>query len=223
MSDADSFIDEVTEEVRRDRMYLLLRRWGWVGVVAVVAIVGGAAFNEYRKARETNQAQALGDAILSALAENGSDERAARLQAVDTSSAGGDAVLNMLLAASQAEAGSEQDAVNSLNAIATQGDLPEIYRAIASFKALLLQTDTMPVADRRQQFEALAIPGAPLRLLAEEQLALIDVAEGNTQAALDRLQALRQDAEASVDLQQRAAQLIVALGGEPEPVAAQQG
>ncbi len=223
MSDADSFIDEVTEEVRRDRMYLLLRRWGWVGVVAVVAIVGGAAFNEYRKARDTNQAEALGDAILSALAENGSSERAESLQAVDPASVGGDAVLNMLLSASQAEAGSEQDAVNSLNAIATQGDLPEIYRAIASFKALLLQTDTMPVADRRQQFEALAIPGAPLRLLAEEQLALIDVTEGNTQAALDRLQALRQDAEASVDLQQRAAQLIVALGGEPQPVAAQQG
>ncbi len=221
MSDADSFIEEVTEEVRRDRMYLLLRRWGWVGVLAVVAIVGGAAFNEYRKARDTNQAEALGDAILSALAENGSAERAQSLQAIDAASVGGDAVLNMLLSASQAEAGSAQDAVNSLNAIATQGDLPEIYRAIASFKALLLQTDTMPVADRRQQFEALAIPGAPLRLLAEEQLALIDVAEGNTQAALDRLQALRQDAEASVDLQQRAAQLIVALGGEPEPVANQ--
>ncbi len=223
MSDVDSFIDEVTEEVRRDRMYLLLRRWGWVGVVAVVAIVGGAAFNEYRKARDTNQAEALGDAILSALSQNASDERAASLQAVDASSAGGDAVLNMLLAASQADAGSQQDAVNSLNAIATQGDLPEIYRAIASFKALLLQADTMPVADRRQQFEALAIPGAPLRLLAEEQLALIDVTEGSTQAALDRLQALRQDAEASADLQQRAAQLIIALGGVPEPVATQQG
>ena len=223
MSDVESFIDEVTEEVRRDRMYLLLRRWGWVGIVAVVAIVGGAAFNEYRKARDTNQAQALGDAILSALAENESAQRATSLQAVDASSVGGDAVLNMLLSASQTDAGSRRDAVNSLNAIATQGDLPEIYRAIASFKALLLQTDTMPVADRRQQFEALAIPGAPLRLLAEEQLALIDVAEGNTQAALDRLQALRQDAEASVDLQQRAAQLIIALGGEPEPVATQQG
>lgn len=223
MSDADSFIDEVTEEVRRDRMYLLLRRWGWVGVVAVVAIVGGAAFNEYRKARDASQAEALGDAILSALAENGSDERATSLQAVEAQSAGGDAVLNMLLSAAQVESGSEQEAVNSLNAIATQGDLPEIYRAIASFKALLLQTETLPVADRRQQFEALAAPGAPLRLLAEEQLALIDVAEGNTQAALDRLQALRQDAEASVDIQQRATQLIIALGGEPAPVAAQQG
>ena len=68
--------------------------------------------------------------------------------------------------------------MNSLNAVAVQGDLPEIYRAIAAFKALLLQSETLPVADRRQQFEALAAPGAPLRLLAEEQLALIDMFRG---------------------------------------------
>ncbi|MEO1106286.1 MAG: hypothetical protein AAFX90_00040 [Pseudomonadota bacterium] len=223
MSDTDSFIDEVTEEVRRDRMYLLLRRWGWVGVVAVILIVGGAAFNEVRKARETARAQSLGDEILAALSENDSAARAAGLQGIETQSAGGEAVLNMLLSASQIEAGSEPDAVASLNAIAVQGDLPEIYRAIASFKALLLQTDTMPVADRRLQFEALAAPGAPLRLLAEEQLALIDISEGNVDAALDRLQALRQDAEIGIDMQQRAAQLITALGGEPDPLVAQQG
>ena len=223
MSDTDSFIDEVTEEVRRDRLYLLLRRWGWVGVAAVVLIVGGAAFNEYRKAREASQAQQLGDEILAALAENDSAVRASGLESVQTESAGGDAVLNMLLSASQFEAGAQQDAVDSLNAIAVQGDLPEIYRAIAAFKSLLLQAETLPATDRRQQFEALAAPGAPLRLLAEEQLALIDVAEGNTDAALDRLQALRQDAEVGIDLQQRAAQLIVALGGTPDPLVAQQG
>lgn len=223
MSDVDSFIDEVTEEVRRDRLYLLLRRWGWVGVLAVVLIVGGAAFNEYRKARDASQAQNLGDAILGALAENVSAARAASLEQVQAQSPGGDAVLNMLLSASQVEAGSEQNAIDSLNAVALQGDVPEIYRAIASFKALLLQSETLPAADRRQQFEALAAPGAPLRLLAEEQLALIDVSEGKVDAALDRLQALRQDAEVSVDLQQRAAQLIVALGGQPEPLVAQQG
>ncbi len=223
MSDVDSFIDEVTEEVRRDRLFLLLRRWGWVGVLAVVLIVGGAAFNEIRKARATSQAEDLGDAILAALAQNDSAERASGLANVPSSSAGGDAIVDMLLSASQSETGSTSEAVESLNSIAVQGDLPEIYRAIAAFKALLLQSDTLPAADRRQQFEALAAPGAPLRLLAEEQLALIDVSEGNVDAAIERLQAMRQDAEIGVDLQQRAAQLIVALGGEPEPLVARQG
>lgn len=223
MSDVDSFIDEVTEEVRRDRLYMLLRRWGWVGVALVVLIVGGAAFNEYRKARSTAQAQDLGDAILAAMVQNEPADRAAALEGIEADTPGGDAVVNFLLSASLAEAGSVPQAVERLNAIAVQGDLPEIYRAIASFKALLLQADTLPAADRRQQFEALAVPGAPLRLLAQEQLALIDVSEGDVPAALDRLQALRQDAEAGTEIRQRAGQLIIALGGTPEPVVAQQG
>ncbi|GAB4537821.1 MAG: hypothetical protein Tsb0024_08290 [Ruegeria sp.] len=223
MSDVDSFIDEVTEEVRRDRLYMLLRRWGWVGVALVVLIVGGAAFNEYRKARSTAQAQDLGDAILAAMVQNEPADRAAALEGIEAHTPGGDAVVNFLLSASLVEAGSVPQAVERLNAIAVQGDLPEIYRAIASFKALLLQADTLPAADRRQQFEALAVPGAPLRLLAQEQLALIDVSEGHVPAALDRLQALRQDAEAGTEIRQRAGQLIIALGGTPEPVVAQQG
>ena len=223
MSDVDSFIDEVTEEVRRDRLYLQLRRWGWVGVLAVVLIVGGAAFNEYRKARDASQAQKLGDDILAAMQLNDASARAGALAQVTANSAGEQSVLGFLLSGALSESGSAEQAVEQLNAIAVQGDLPEIYRSIAVFKALLLQSETMPAAERRQQFESLAAPGAPLRLLAEEQLALIDLTDGDTQAALERLQAIRQDAEVSADIQQRATQLIVALGGTPEPITAQQG
>ena len=129
----------------------------------------------------------------------------------------------MLTAAARANSDQVGAAVEGLNAVARNGELPEIYRHIASFKALTLQTDTLPVADRRQQFSALAAPGAPLRLLAEEQLALIDVSEGDAQAAIDRLQSILQDSEATADLQQRASQLIVALGATPEPLPGQQG
>ena len=51
VSDTDSFIDEVTEEVRRDRLFGLMKRYGWIAVVAVLLIVGGAAYNEISKAR----------------------------------------------------------------------------------------------------------------------------------------------------------------------------
>ena len=60
MSDSDSFIDEVTEEVRRDRLFLLLRRWGWIGALLIVVVVGGAAWNEYRKAQEMARAHPQG-------------------------------------------------------------------------------------------------------------------------------------------------------------------
>ena len=101
--------------------------------------------------------------------------------------------------------------------------MPQIYRQIASFKALTLQGDALPIEERRLSFEALAAPGAPLRLLAEEQLALIDIETGETEAAITRLQNLVLDVEASSDLQQRARQAIVALGGEPDAVPGSDG
>ena len=44
MSDTDSFIDEVSEEVRRDRLFVLMRKWGWIPILLVVLLVGGATF-----------------------------------------------------------------------------------------------------------------------------------------------------------------------------------
>jgi hypothetical protein len=62
----------------------------------------------------------------------------------------------------------------------------------------------------------LAQPGAPLRLLAMEQLALLDVQDGEIEAAIAMLQSILDDAQVSSGLQQRAAQVIVALGGTPK-------
>ena len=82
MSNTDSFIEEVNEEVRRDRLYGYLRRYGWIAILAVILIVGGAAWSEYRKAQTRAQAEALGDAMLSALAENDSTNRVTALAAI---------------------------------------------------------------------------------------------------------------------------------------------
>lgn len=223
MSDTDSFIDEVTEEVRRDRLFALFRRYGWIPMVLIVLVVGGAAWNEYRKAQERAEAEALGDALLAAMAANEPAARAAGLTAVTAATPGANAVVEFLLAGAQDEAGDTLAAVAALNNIATAGDLPEIYRQIAAFKALTLQAETMPAAERRAGFEALARPGMPLRMLAEEQLAMIDMAEGDTEAAIARYQAILQDAEVTSDLQQRATQAIVSLGGQPEVRSASQG
>jgi len=216
MSDTDSFIEEVTDEVRRDRLFLLFKRYGWIAVVLIILIVGGASYNEYRKAQDRAAAEKLGDDIIAALAQNDAAGRASELSQITSDTAGGTAILQFMVSAAQANSDQVDSAVAGLDAIARNGDLPAIYRQIATFKSLTLQAETLPVADRRLQFEALAQAGAPLRLLAEEQLALIDIAEGLTDPAIARLQAILQDAEAGRDLQQRAQQLIVALGGTPQ-------
>ena len=67
MSETDSFIDEVTEEVRRDKLFALFRKYGWIGIALVLVIVGGAAWTEWRKLTARSAAQSFGDAIVAAL------------------------------------------------------------------------------------------------------------------------------------------------------------
>jgi len=216
MSNTDSFIEEVNEEVRRDRLYQILRRYGWIAVLAILLIVGGAAWNEYRKAQTRAEAEALGDALLAALQQGEAEARVAALEGIAPSTPESAAVLQLLTAAQQAEGGAEAEAVETLDALATNGEVPQIYRSIAQFKALTLQADTTPPEERRLALEAMAQPGQPLRLLAEEQIALLETQAGESEAAIARYQAILTDAEVSADLQQRALQVIVALGGEPE-------
>ena len=217
MSDTDSFIEEVSEEVRRDKLYATFKKYGWIAALFILVVVGGATWSEWRKAQTRAAAEQLGDDMLAALEMN---DAAARVAAFDqiVPQAGPDAgqpVLDFLKAAQQAEAGDAEGAAQTLNALAVNGDIPEIYRQIAAFKALSLKDSGISDAEKRTQFEALAQPGVPVRLLAMEQLALLDIKNGQPDAALATLQSILDDAQVSAGLQQRAAQVIVALGGTP--------
>ena len=216
MSDTDSFIDEVTEEVRRDRLYGYLRRYGWIAALAILGVVGGAAYNEYSRAQEQAKAEALGDAMLAALAENDESARARSLEGVSAETEQGAAVLAFLTSGALAGAGDTDQAAVSLQAVASNADVPLIYRQVATFKSLLLQGDGLDAEARRAGFEALAVPGVPLRLLAEEQLALLDIEAGDSEAAIARYQNISDDSEATAGLQRRALQAMVALGGAPQ-------
>lgn len=212
MSNPDSFINEVTEEVRRDQLYQYLRRYGWVALVVVLLLVGGAAYNEWRKAQSANAAQALGDGILDALATEDEAARAAAMAAV-TAQGPAAAVAGLLTAAEQERAGDVVGAVATLDQVAQDVAAGAIYRELASLKSLMLQADTMDPAARRDALAVLATPGAAFRLLALEQIAFADIEAGNTEAALVGLRAIIEDAEVTPSLQDRAQSLIIALGG----------
>lgn len=214
MSQSDSFIEEVTEEVRRDKLFALMRKYGWIAVLLVVLIVGGTAWREYRKAADQAAAESFGDAILSALEAEEPQARIAALNGIEGAGPGGTAVLRLLTAAEAGSAGDDADAVAALQAVADDNEVPQIYRQIASYKALTRGAGVLSVDERRAGLNALAIPGQPLRLLAEEQLALLEIESGNAEEAISRLKRIAEDAEATAGLRRRASQLIVALGGE---------
>ncbi|WP_227285966.1 hypothetical protein [Boseongicola sp. H5] len=206
MANSDSFINEVSEEVRRDRLFALLRRWGWAAALAVLVLVGGAAWNEYRRAQANTQAQAFGDALLQALDNNDADARMAALAAVPAETPEAEIILALLQAGEEAEGGA---AAARLRALAGNPDLPRRYSDLALLKAQMLAPaepgEAMATMDR------LAQPGAPYRALAMEQQAYIRLGEGDFEAGLQILRQLQSEPQTTPGLQQRTMQLIVAL------------
>lgn len=212
MSETDSFIDEVSEEVRRDRLYGYLRRYGWIGVLAVILIVGGAAWNEFRKARVTAAAEALGDAVLTALESEDAATRRAALDAIEAEGPSA-AVIALLSAAEKIAAEEPEAAAEELRPLALDTAVSPVYSDMAALKLVLLGDAGEDATTRAQLLERLAQPGAPYRLLALEQQALALAADGDSAAAIAAAQALLQEDGVTGALRQRISQLIVALGG----------
>jgi len=211
VSNPESFIEEVTEEVRRDRLFALFRKYGWIGVLLVVLIVGGAAVTEWRKASNRAAAQAFGDAVMVALEQGTAPERRAALAAVPAS-ADRAAILNLMLASDPTD--DRAGTLAALDKVASDATLPASYRDLAVLRRVVLSGADMALADRRAALDPIAAPGRPFRPLALEQLAYLLVEAGDTAGAIAALQALSQDQEAPSGLRQRATQMIVALGGQ---------
>ena len=211
MSNPESFIDEVTEEVRRDKLFATFRKYGWIGILAVLGIVGGTAWTEWQKSQAEAEARAFGDALMMATdASTPEDRRAALAQVQATGEKA--AVLNLLIASDPAEdATATLEALNRIEADAT---LPQVWRDLAVLRRIGVQGRDLPLADARAALEPLAQPGRSFRVLAAEQLAYLLIEEGKTPEAISALRALTQDQEATGGLRNRAQQMIVALGGE---------
>ena len=218
MSNPDSFIAEVTEEVRRDQLYQTFRRYGWIAIALVLLLVGGAAWREYSKSQVTAAAEAQGDAILAALETP--DDAARAIALADLAIQGPAAGLAALLtAAEQQKAGDVSGAALTLSQVASTPDVDPLYHDLATLKSLMLRADTLDPATLKQELGLLSAPGAPFRLLAQEQMAMVDLRGGDTAATLTALAAITADAQVGSGLRDRVNGLIVALGGSLPDVA----
>lgn len=213
MSDTDSFIEEVTEEVRREKLFKMVKRYGWIVVLLVLLLVGGATWNEINKASVRADAENFGDSVLSALSSEDRADRADALTTLEAPTPGADAMLKLLTAA-ELSAENPGEAAQNLLTLSDRSDIPLIYRQVATLKAVMIPDAGLDPSERRTRLEDLALTGGLMRLLAGEQLAMLEIEEGTPDAAISRLQELYVDAEASQGLRERVRGVIVALGGD---------
>ncbi len=214
MSETDSFIEEVTEEVRRDKLFAIFRKYGWIAGLVIVLSVGGAAFNEWRKVRDEAQAQSLGDAVMTALEVKDVAGRADALGAITPKGETAGIFLAMLEAAARAEADDREAALVLLDKVATDAAAPKTYRQLALLKAVILRGSDQDRDTRMATLDTLAVAGNPFRTLAMEQKALALFEYGDNVAAIALLKTILDEPGATQALLQRAQQLIVALGGD---------
>jgi hypothetical protein len=217
VSNPDSFIEEVTEEVRRDRLFGLFRKYGWIGVLIVLALVGGTVWTEWSKSRAEARAQGFGDALIDALDHGTPEERREALAAIPTDGAQ-TALLQLILASDPDE--DRAATLAALDKVAADSSLAPAYRDLAVLRQVLVAGDAMAVADRRSALQGIAQAGRPYRTLAEELLAYLLVEEGKVDEAIAAMTTLIEDQEASGALRARLGQMVTALGGTlPEPSA----
>lgn len=208
----DSFIDEVTEELRRDRLYGVIRRYGWIGILLIVLLVGGAAWREYSRAQERAAAEAWGDAILAAEA---GDDPAALLAVDPEGSAGRQALAGLLAAGEFAQTGDDAAAAEALRGVSDAAERGVLIE-LAQLKLVMLNGSDMDPSERDEVLTRLSRAGAPFELLALEQKAVALVDAGRSEDAVTLIRQIQQKDGLTEPLRRRLSEMMIALGAEPE-------
>jgi len=209
MSDTDGFIAEVTEDVRRDRLFRLFRRFGWIPALVILVLVSGTAYNEWSKSKTAESAQVRGDALRNALDITDELSRNVALNEIATQD------LNHIIEKFIAAGADMESSINFLQEIAANTDQPSFIRDLARLKLTLIP-DALTNEDILTVLNDLSAPGGIYRNAAIEILVAYELEQGNVDTALDLLQAHIMDAEASSMQVRRMSELVVALGSAPE-------
>jgi len=219
VSDSDSFIQEVSEEVRRDRMFRLWRRYAPAVLGGVVLVVGATAFNAWRDHSRATAAQEMGARMIAAGAAAAPAARAeaflALADAADGGANGGAATLARLRAAAElAAAGDAGGAAQAYGRIAEAADTEPAFAAFAAYRAAVLAAPQAGAAATIATLTPLTAEGGPFRLLALEARAAAHLALGDRAAARADLDAVAADPLATENLRARAREALATLGAQ---------
>ena len=216
------FFDEVEEELREERMQEFLKKYGVLlfaaALVVIGAVAGWKAWGWYQDRQDMDAAARYLAAATKAEAAGvaGPDRAAAAaaFQGVSTSSPEGYRILARLReAAARADSGNLEAASAIWDQVAADSSADPLVRDLASLTWVLHHADKGDPALLEGRLKPLASPGNPWRSLAREQLALLELRQGHTDAAKTQLQKLAEDTTAPNGVRGRASALLARVGG----------
>jgi hypothetical protein len=214
--------DEVEEELREERMQEFLKKYGVLlfaaALLVIGAVAGWKAWGWYEARQDIDAANRyLAAAIRTEAAGVAGPDRAAAIaafQAVEAAAPEGYRVLARLReAALRADSGDLHGAAAIWDQVAADSSADPLLRDLASLTWCLHYADKGDPALLEGRLKPLAAPGNAWRSLALEQLALLELRQGHTDAARTQLKKLAEDITAPNGVRGRAAALVARVGG----------
>lgn len=214
-NDTDSFVQEVDESLRQDRIVTFFQRWGvWLigGFVAIIATVG--AWQGYR-AYQLNASRDHAEEYAAAqtLAREGNlDEAKAAFQRLQGEGPGVYRVMAQLEHAAVLEAqGDLQGALREFDAAAADARDP-VMRETAQLRAAYIAADTQDFAALQTRLQPLIESDSRMSYLARELLAIEAWEAGQNDLARDTLQSLTLAFDAPEAVRNRAQMALSVIG-----------
>ncbi len=225
----DNFIQEIDEDIRRDRQMALWQKYGRFAVaVALVTIIAVAAVLFWRQytARERLQDGLSYMAALDlagpqidpatgapSVAASSDAAIAALRDLAGKGSAGYAALARLQEAALLSKSGKAADAAAIYQSLANDGRSDKVFRDLALILLALQQIDSAEPNDLAARLAPLTAPGNPWRYSALELTGLLAARAGDTAKAKDAYVTLSDDPGTPRQMRARAAEMLAVFGG----------
>ena len=217
------FINEVEEELRKDKYNVLLRKYGPYIVAAIFAIIAFAGYVEYQKKSKSIIARGASTSFeASKKLEASGDLQAASDKYIALSEVAPNGYAGLSLvhdAGMKVQLGDMDAAISLFDQAADKFEKPR-HRDLQTYKAALILAETGKYDDAQARLSTLIQDKSPYQDLARELEAQILYAKGDLSTARSKLSYLVTAPGVSSGVKSRSEQLlslIVAVAPEPVP------
>ena len=216
MANPESFLEEVAEEVRRDRLFKFFKKNGWIIAFVVVATLCASIAYEWRKNSEISRAKSNGDLLTLALekSQKGNLEELLGLLSDNSPYLRPSSDLMAVTKLYYAELlynidNDPSESLNVLEEIFYNESISTTLRQLAKIKYLLLFSGDNMV--KQELIDELSSPDNHYRFLAQEHKVQTYLASGMSDEANRQIDILLNDLEVSEQQKRRLMDLKLAI------------
>ena len=214
--DSDTFLREVDDELRRERVNRFVARWGWyiVGaLVAALAAVGGLIWwNHHKEVQAGEESTKLVQVIEQLDARNARGAAPGIDELAGSDRAGYRIAALFLRANAQVSTGAIPAAIETLKGIAADESAPQPFRDAALIRQTQLEFDSLNPQQVAQRLQPFVQAGNPWHGSAGEMLGIAMVKANQPQQAARIFEGLLRDPAVPDSIHARVQQFASSLG-----------